>query len=94
MWFQFAEDKQGRSQLFYGFPALPWTPPSLCRIAVDAATRSIKDPDQRSSCEINAEDVKDSQEFINDTILGVDSTAPAYSLNCLQTNVFGKFRSP
>ncbi|KAI9741661.1 MAG: hypothetical protein M1834_000045 [Cirrosporium novae-zelandiae] len=29
MWFQFCPDNGGRSQLFYGFPALEWGPPNV-----------------------------------------------------------------
>lgn len=90
MWFQFADDKNGRSQLFYGFPTLEWGPPNVCRIAVDAATRQITDPDERSASIISPEDIQDVQEFVKENIVGVDSTVPAYSLTCLMTNVFGE----
>ncbi|ETS85836.1 hypothetical protein PFICI_03861 [Pestalotiopsis fici W106-1] len=88
MWFQFAEDSYGRSQLFYGFPPLDWGPPNICRIAVDAATRQITDPNQRSRNVVNPEDIHDTQEFIKEHVVGVDSTVPAYTLSCLMTNVF------
>ena len=91
MWFQFAPDKNDRSQLFYGFPALEWGPPNLARIAVDAATRQISDPKDRQTNVINPEDIKDTQEFIQQHVVGVDWTVPAFSLSCLQTNVFGKY---
>ena len=91
MWFQFAPDKNDRSQLFYGFPALEWGPPNLARIAVDAATRQIRDPKDRQTNVINPEDIKDTQEFIQQHVVGVDWTVPAFSLSCLQTNVFGKY---
>lgn len=90
MWFQFApDDERGRSRLFYGFPAVPWGPPNLVRIAVDAATRRIKDPRDRSSSEINARDIADTQAFVRDHVVGVDATAPVFNSTCLQTNVFG-----
>ncbi|KXX80595.1 Peroxisomal sarcosine oxidase [Madurella mycetomatis] len=89
MWFQFApNDERGRSRLFYGFPAVPWGPPNLARIAVDAATRRIKDPRDRSSSEINAQDIADTQAFVRDHVVGVDATAPVFNSTCLQTNVF------
>ncbi|KAM6478334.1 hypothetical protein HDV62DRAFT_371411 [Trichoderma sp. SZMC 28011] len=88
MWFQFAPDKDGRSQLFYGFPALPWGPPNLARIAVDAATRRIKDPNERLTSTINPEDIADTQEFIRNHCVNVDPTIPALTSSCLQTNVF------
>lgn len=91
MWFQFAPDKNGRSQLFYGFPALPWGPPNLARIAVDAATRRIKDPNERLTSTINPEDIADTQEFIRNHCVNVDPTIPALTSSCLQTNVFGAY---
>lgn len=90
MWFQFAPDKNGRSQLFYGFPAVEWGPPNVARIAVDAATRQISDPRDRQTNVINPEDIQDTQEFVREHVRGVDWTVPAFSLSCLQTNVFGK----
>lgn len=90
MWFLFAPDKpNNQSQLFYGFPALPWGPSNVVRIAVDAATRRIKDPNERQANVINPDDIKNCQEFIAEHVVGVDPTVPAYSLTCLMTNVFG-----
>lgn len=89
MWFQFAPDKNGRSQLFYGFPAVPWGPPNSTRIAVDAATSRIKDPSARRTNVVNPEDIRDTQDFIKEHLVGVDSTVPAFTGSCLQTNVFG-----
>jgi sarcosine oxidase/L-pipecolate oxidase len=89
MWFQFAEDEDQQSRLFYGFPVLPWGPPNLARISVDAATRQIKDPKERQTSVINPQDVANVQAFVEKHVAGVDSTVPAYSLTCLQTNVFG-----
>ena len=43
MWFQFAEDDNKdwkESNLFYGFPPVPWGPPNMARIAVDNAACS------------------------------------------------------
>lgn len=92
MWFQFAPDKDGRSQLFYGFPTLDWGPPNVARIAVDAATRQIRDPDERLTSVVNAKDIEDTQDYIKEHIVGVDSTVPAFTLSCLQTNVFGTYK--
>lgn len=89
MWFQLAPDKGGRSQLFYGFPTLPWGPANITRIAVDAATRRIKDPSQRLTNVLNPEDIRDAQEFVKEHVVGVDSTVPSFNSSCLQTNVFG-----
>lgn len=94
MWFQFAPEKNGRSQLLYGFPTLPWGPPNVTRIAIDGATRQIKDPSERLASVINPEDIHVTQEFIHEHVTGVDSTVPAYSLSCLQTNVFGSYTLP
>ncbi|CAM1507625.1 Fc.00g072660.m01.CDS01 [Cosmosporella sp. VM-42] len=89
MWFQFAPNKEdGRSQLFYGMPALPWGPPNVVRIAVDAASRRIKDPNERESSVFNPDDIRDTQDFVRDHVIGVDSTVPASTISCLQTNVF------
>ena len=89
MWFQFQPDDPvtGRSNLFYGFPAVPWGPPNVARIAVDAATRRIKDPSERLTNVVNPDDIKDTQDFINAHVVGVDATVPAFTLSCLQTNV-------
>ncbi|KAK4169898.1 peroxisomal sarcosine oxidase [Cladorrhinum sp. PSN259] len=90
MWFQFApDDENGRSRLFYGFPAVPWGPPNMVRIAVDAASpsRRIRDPDDRSVNEIEAQDVADVRTFVKDHVVGVDSSAPVFNSTCLQTNV-------
>ncbi|MCJ1393281.1 hypothetical protein MMC18_006153 [Xylographa bjoerkii] len=89
MWFHFAkDDARRRSQLFYGFPALPWGPPNVARIAVDAATNHINDPKKRKNSVINADDIDDTRQFIQKHVVGVDPTVPAFSLSCLQTNVF------
>lgn len=88
MWFQFAPNKHRRSQLFYGFPTVPWGPPNVTRIAVDAATRRIKDPNERLTNVVNPVDIRDTQEFIKKHVVGVDATVPAFTLSCLQTNVF------
>ena len=91
MWFHFAPDKGGRSQLFYGFPTLPWGPPNVTRISVDAATARIKDPSERRTNVVNPEDVRDTQDFVKQHVVGVDSTVPAFTSTCLQTNVFGVY---
>ncbi|GKU08081.1 sarcosine oxidase [Fusarium langsethiae] len=58
------------------------------RIAVDAATRTIKDPSERQTHVLNPEDIKDTQDFVRDHVVGVDPTVPASTVSCLQTNVF------
>jgi sarcosine oxidase/L-pipecolate oxidase len=80
----------GRSRLFYGFPTLPWGPPNVVRISVDAATRIITDPSQRQASVFDPQDIKDTQDFVRDHVVGVDATVPASTVSCLQTNVFGK----
>lgn len=89
MWFQFAKDVDKRSRLFYGFPALEWGPPNVARIAVDGATRKIHDPSERTANVVNPEDIKDTQDFIREHVTGVDWTVPAFTMTCLQTNVYG-----
>lgn len=97
MWFQFANDVtdpatgQPKSQLFYGFPALPWGPPNLARISVDAATNRITDPDQRQPNVISPQDTANVQEFVKNHCIGVDGVTAAYSLAALQTNVYGEY---
>ncbi|EWY82632.1 hypothetical protein FOYG_14726 [Fusarium oxysporum NRRL 32931] len=88
MWFQFGPSVNDRSQLFYGFPALPWGPPNVVRIAVDAATRTIDDPSQRQANVFDPRDIQDTQDFVRDHVVGVDATVPASTVSCLQTNVF------
>ncbi|KIL88288.1 hypothetical protein FAVG1_08367 [Fusarium avenaceum] len=88
MWFQFAPSVDGRSRLFYGFPTLPWGPPNIVRISVDAATRIITDPSQRQASVFDPQDIKDTQDFVRDHVVGVDATVPASTVSCLQTNVF------
>ncbi|KAH7185178.1 uncharacterized protein B0J16DRAFT_355673 [Fusarium flagelliforme] len=88
MWFQFAPDVNKRSRLFYGFPALPWGPPNVVRIAVDAATHTIKDPSERRTNVLSPQDIQDTQDFVRDHVVGVDHTVPASTVSCLQTNVF------
>ncbi|EMD32512.1 hypothetical protein CERSUDRAFT_118551, partial [Gelatoporia subvermispora B] len=84
MWFQFAEDTPlatPSSNLFYGFPSVPWGPPNLARIAVDTATRIIADPSQRSHSEIAVQDLERTRESGADPI-------PVFAGQCLQTNVY------
>lgn len=91
MWFQFQEDVGDRSQLFYGFPVVPWGPPDVARIAVDAAKRHITDPDQREANRVDPSDIANTQQFVKDRVAGVDSTVPVFNSTCLQTNVFGMY---
>ncbi|KAM5344621.1 hypothetical protein ACJ41O_013156 [Fusarium nematophilum] len=88
MWFQFAPQEGDRSRLFYGFPTVPWGPQNLVRIAVDAASRTITDPKDRQSNIYSPEDIQDVQDFVRDHVVGADYTNPAYTLSCLQTNVY------
>ncbi|KAF5629873.1 sarcosine oxidase [Fusarium sp. NRRL 25303] len=70
------------------FPTLPWGPPNVVRIAVDAATRTIDDPSQRQANVFDPRDIQDTQDFVRDHVVGVDATVPASTVSCLQTNVF------
>uniref|UniRef100_A0A0D2YB58 FAD dependent oxidoreductase domain-containing protein n=1 Tax=Fusarium oxysporum (strain Fo5176) TaxID=660025 RepID=A0A0D2YB58_FUSOF len=73
------------------FPTLPWGPPNVVRIAVDAATRTIDDPSQRQANVFDPRDIQDTQDFVRDHVVGVDATVPASTVSCLQTNVFEKY---
>ncbi|TBU23610.1 FAD/NAD(P)-binding domain-containing protein [Dichomitus squalens] len=94
MWFQFQEDSKpipgGKpvSNLFYGFPSVPWGPPNMCRIAVDTATNVIADPDQRQYPVISPEDLENTREWLHKHVLGVGPhPVPVFAGTCLQTNV-------
>ncbi|RDB24912.1 hypothetical protein Hypma_008041 [Hypsizygus marmoreus] len=92
MWFQFAEDtpeSKPVSNLFYGFPAVPWGPPGAARIAVDAATRIVTDPDQRSPTHFSSEDLENTRQWVRQHIVGVgEDPVPVFASGCLQTNVY------
>ncbi|KAJ6577173.1 FAD/NAD(P)-binding domain-containing protein [Mycena capillaripes] len=92
MWFQFEEDSThgGKpvSNLFYGFPSVPWGPPNLCRIAVDTATNVIRDPNQRAFSVISEDDLENTRRWIHEHVLGVGPhPVPVFAGTCLQTNV-------
>lgn len=96
MWFQFAldtpsEDEDGPpiSNLFYGFPALPWGPPNAARIAVDAPGRVITDPTQRTPNFIPPENLANVRQWVSSHVAGVGKDpVPVFASECLQTNVF------
>lgn len=88
MWFQFLDPTGGdpaRSNLFYGFPSVPWGPPNLCRIAVDNAVNIITDPDQRQIAPA-ANDLQITADFVAAHCTGMDNR-PNFCGSCLQTNV-------
>jgi sarcosine oxidase/L-pipecolate oxidase len=88
MWFQFLEPTGGdpaKSNLFYGFPKVPWGPPNLCRIAVDNAVNVIADPTQRAIVPA-ANDLSITADFVSRHCVGVDDR-PNYCGTCLQGNV-------
>jgi sarcosine oxidase/L-pipecolate oxidase len=87
MWFQFLDPsgEPARSNLFYGFPAVPWAPPNLARIAVDDATNLIADPNQRKITP-SEHDLAITSDFVRDHCVGVDAR-PNFSGTCLQSNV-------
>jgi sarcosine oxidase/L-pipecolate oxidase len=88
MWFQFLDPTVGdrsKSNLFYGFPTVPWGPPNLVRIAVDDAVNVITDPNQRQIAPA-ASDLSITAEFVGQYVVGVDQR-PNFCGTCLQTNV-------
>jgi sarcosine oxidase / L-pipecolate oxidase len=88
MWFQFEKETDAdpaKSNLFYGFPAVPWAQQNLARIAVDNAVNVINDPKDRRI--VPAEnDLAVTAEFVRKHCAGVDPV-PNFCGACLQTNV-------
>lgn len=92
IWFQFAKNskQEGRevSNLFYGFPAVPWGPPNVCYVAVDDAINVIADPKDRKHSVISPKDLDNTREWIGKHIRGVGpDPLPVFAGTCLQTNV-------
>lgn len=87
MWFQFLDPsgEPAQSNLFYGFPSVPWAPPNLVRIAVDDATNIISDPDARQLTP-SIHDLDITASFVRRYCVGVDDR-PSFMGTCLQTNV-------
>ena len=88
MWFQFLDPTGGdpaKSNLFYGFPTVPWGPPNLARIAVDNAVNVITHPAERKIVP-SANDLQITADFVRRHCIGVDDR-PNYAGTCLQTNV-------
>jgi sarcosine oxidase/L-pipecolate oxidase len=88
MWFQFAnptDQDPAKSNLFYGFPTVPWGPPNLTRIAVDNAVNVITNPKDRRIVP-SENDLTITADFVDHHVVGVD-TRPNYCGTCLQTNV-------
>ncbi|MCH7737098.1 MAG: FAD-dependent oxidoreductase [Chloroflexi bacterium] len=88
MWFQFKEPTDGNpalSNLFYGFPTVPWGPPNVARIAVDNAVNVVRNPAERTISP-SANDLTITAEFVAEYCIGVDDR-PNYAGTCLQTNV-------
>jgi sarcosine oxidase/L-pipecolate oxidase len=88
MWFQFLDSTGGdpaKSNLFYGFPTVPWGPPNVARIAVDNAVNIIANPADRK-IEPAANDLQITADFVAKHCIGTDNR-PNYSGTCLQTNV-------
>jgi sarcosine oxidase / L-pipecolate oxidase len=87
MWFQFLDPagEPAQSNLFYGFPAVPWAPPNLARIAVDDASTVISDPEQRQLAP-STSDLENTSNFVRRHCVGTDDR-PSFLGTCLQTNV-------
>ncbi|OCH90039.1 FAD/NAD(P)-binding domain-containing protein [Obba rivulosa] len=92
MWFQFAQDTSATtpaSNLFYGFPSVPWGPPNLARIAVDSATRTISDPSERSHSDIPSADLEHTRQWVRSHVRGCSADpVPVFAGVGLQTNVY------
>jgi hypothetical protein len=89
MWFQFLENEDGdpeKSNLFYGFPAVPWGIKDNAHIVVDHAARRIRDPSERNIGP-NTFDLQRTQDFVDKHLKGV-VLQPNFAGNCLQTNVY------
>ena len=94
MWFQFKKDDTDGihggpvSNLFYGFPPVPWGPPNICRIAVDTATNVISDPKYRKYSVVSPRDLENTRRWVGEHVLGVGpDPLPVFAGTCLQTNV-------
>ena len=85
MWFQFENEQEGNSSLFYGFPEVPWGPKGACRIAIDWASSIIENPSQRSHIPASR-DVLLTTEFIKNRVKGADPH-PQFIASCLMANV-------
>jgi sarcosine oxidase / L-pipecolate oxidase len=88
MWFQFlgsTNNDPAKSNLFYGFPTVPWGPPNTTRIAVDNAVNIISNPAQRKIAPA-ANDLQITADFVENHCVGVGQR-PNYCGTCLQTNV-------
>ena len=94
MWFQFENGGLGdeTSNLFYGFPVLPWgkdgseaKAQDMCRIALDAPIQIISDPKDRKG-EVPPEHLKRLQKFIEERMVGLTTRYVSYG-TCMQTNV-------
>ena len=88
MWFQFAKNddsSKATSNLFYGFPSMPWGPKNQARIAVDNAVRQIKNPDDRLT-NPSEYDIDRTRRFIREHTVGVIDQ-PVFAGTCLQTNL-------
>ena len=89
MWFQFLDPTGGdaaQSNLFYGFPTVPWGPPNLARIAVDNAVNVISNPSKRRIAPAE-NDLQITANFVAKHCVGIDDR-PNYAGSCLQTNVW------
>ncbi|KAM9957008.1 hypothetical protein ACTFIR_003745 [Dictyostelium discoideum] len=89
MWFNFQNDTDNdptKSNLYYGFPAVPWMTDNHCRIALDAALRQIKDPNDRHDG-VETHDVNRTRDWVREHIPGVDDT-PLFNVSALMANVY------
>ncbi|HSY15098.1 MAG TPA: FAD-dependent oxidoreductase [Jatrophihabitantaceae bacterium] len=72
MWFQFDQARNGHSNLFYGFPDVPFGRPGFVRVAVDWASHTFTDVDDRIYAPPRL-DLEIVREFVLERLAGVDS---------------------
>ncbi|CAG8642459.1 4124_t:CDS:2, partial [Paraglomus occultum] len=83
MWFQFQDGCP--PNLFYGFPSVSWGPQNQTRIAMDWASRIIKDPSERQTC-VSEYELRVTSAWVENHCIGVQNR-PVFQGTCLMANV-------
>jgi sarcosine oxidase / L-pipecolate oxidase len=83
MWFQFQDGCP--PNLFYGFPSVSWGPQNQTRIAVDWASRIIKDPSERQTL-VSEYEPRITSAWVESHCIGVQKH-PVFQGTCLMANV-------